>query len=409
MPLAGLLCGLAAGVIFRPAKTAGPALSIKSLTENRIAPPPFAPPAAALPSYEKLRSPDYTNLQNAVRLEQSALNLSPAEALKLALANGSDCRGPHPFAAKLLWYRAAQENPKQVLAAAKEIIDNQANALPLEGIFAAWVETDPAAALAAAEATPKYWNGNFQAADCCIAAWARRDPAACARALEGKNLTDSSMSSLLSAWTARDAPSALAWVEKRDRSRLPGAYREWSESDPVKAYEGALNLNSGALTADSDPVSVSCAITAHNRLIWRLPGLALQVACKDLTGLTGDYRPDSIASNMEQNTPGAGETFALALPQGAERDRAIGVIAGQAARRTELTHAKELFDNLSSPAKLWPAVSSVLVNLAQNDPEAGRAWLMDMKSQMEPKAFAAAAQDFNEHVVRVAPSMAVDP
>jgi hypothetical protein len=134
----------------------------------------------------------------------------------------------------------------------------------------------------------------------------------CARALEGKNLTDSSMSSLLSAWTARDAP-------------------------------------------------------------------------------------------------GAGETFALALPQGMERDHAIGVIAGQAARRTELTHAKELFDNLSSPAKLWPAVSGVLVNLAQNHPEAGRAWLMDMKSQMEPKAFASAAKDFNEHVVRVAPSMAVDP
>jgi hypothetical protein len=343
-----------------------------------------------------------------VRLQQSALSLSPAGALEMALKHESDCRGPNPFAARLLWYRAAQEHPEQVLKAAEKVINNQANPLPLEGIFAAWVETNPAAALSAAEATPKYWNGNHVAAEYCIAAWAERDPAACARALEGKSLTDSSLSKLLAGWTARDPRSALAWVEQRDRKSLPAAYREWSNSDPIHAFESALAMTPGALTADSDPVSVSCAVAAHNTIIHRLPELALKMACSNLTGLTKDHRPDIIAANMEKNIPGAGETFALAMPSGINRDRAIGFIARYAIRRGETAHVRDLFVHLSSSEAPWLIVADTFVSLAGDDPETGRACLLDLKPQMDPAVFARVAQDFNEHVMRTAPSMAVE-
>lgn len=411
MPLAGLLCGLVTGIIFRSVRTSEPKGTAKYLTEIRPVPPSAATaPRSPVPllSYGELRSSKYTNLEDQVRLQQSALNLSPAEALEMALKHENDCRGPNPFAARLLWYRAAQENPEQVLKAAEKVINNQANPLPLEGIFAAWVETNPAAALAAAEATPKYWNGNHVAAEYCIAAWAERDPAACARALEGKTLTDSSLSKLLAGWTARDPHSALAWVEQRDRKSLPAAYREWSHSDPIHALESALARNPGALTADSDPVSVSCAIAAHRTLIHRLPELAVKIACSNFTGLAENHRPDIIAANLEENMSGAGETLALAMPPGVNRDRAIGFIARQAIRRGETAHVRELFNHLRSSEFPWLMVSDTLLSLAGDDPEMGRDCLLDLKPQMDPKAFARAAEDFNEQVTRTAPSMVVE-
>jgi hypothetical protein len=125
--------------------------------------------------------------------------------------------------------------------------------------------------------------------------------------------------------------------------------------------------------------------------------------------LWNEYSARFVTAALERCSAGTGETFALSLPPDRARSFALSEAASAANLRGDFTKAKDLLSLLTTPDELWPAISGTLTNLALNDPDTGRAWLLEMQPRLGPQKFAWAARNFNDHVIRVAPSLAVDP
>ncbi|HEX2749057.1 MAG TPA: hypothetical protein VHM91_13710, partial [Verrucomicrobiales bacterium] len=248
LPLSGLLAGLVTGAALRPSPP-------RKHSAKSPGPPPVvrtASPALSEVIFEDLNLERKKSLSERTRIEDAILKLTPAEALRRALADVNSYKGVYlfdPFAHQLLWYRAASEDParvwEEVTAWVKRNSNEQIVSLP--GLFLAWVEKDPAAALAAAKASGDTWTIPPPVVDTCIAAWAARDAPACAQAFEVAELKNTEP--LLQNWVASDPAAALAWAEKKTGS-LRTAYTSWAKADPLSACHAALET---ALAAPPPP------------------------------------------------------------------------------------------------------------------------------------------------------------
>lgn len=245
---------------------------------------------------------------------------------------------------ELLWFRAASSDPAAMMAQRKvpEVDPESGQASertePLHGIFRAWVRSDPAAALEAAQATP-------QRLEIFIKVWAAHDPAAAARAVESGQIPPTQLKNIMSSWSRRAPGAALAWIHSIHDLRLieaighnaPATYAPSEAGDTLAEWRGIMRADLLQARVATDPAGTLPEIAAlewgrpwtrdgapynglddHLRIaVDTVAALSPEMAARFVDGLPQErftpFLARGVAHALESSRPGAGTAWAQQL------------------------------------------------------------------------------------------------
>jgi hypothetical protein len=429
LPVAGLLTGIAAGVLIRhasaPDVSAPAPRVIRRAADLR---PAVSRPASSFDRASAAGKPAYGA---EIEMEQLVMALTPGEARNRAKSDKI------PYRLKeLLWYRAAAENPPNILSG--EPKPEHTSEPVLRGVFRAWVRRDIAAALRAA-------GDDKILGPACVGAWAAYDPLAASAAVDDGTLSPGYLPEVANAWLRRDPAAAFRWIESISDEKWAAAgknpplrsensanqyhgefgivsYRndvkgdllqDWTRADPVAGFQAAAATEWGRphslenpdnLLPDNPPdkwLRKSFAVFAE---------LSPELAARAAAALPHDRLTEKIASSMasdlEKLNPDSGVQLAHTFPPGSLRKAALSSCASEAVGRGDYDHAKELVMSVDDPAERAAEAAKVLSAWTYAEPRGARNWLRELERDLPPDLARIAADAYNSTVKRFAPSLA---
>ncbi len=264
----------------------------------------------------------------------------------------------------------ARRDPAAAKAWALGLEDPADRSIVAGAVASGMVAADPDGAFAWLQALPQD-NRTLGAYSDFFRQWSTVDPLAASRkvlSLPFGEMRINAMTSIAASWADSDPTAALGWArsisETGARNRmLATVIGQWAATEPLLAAEAASEFPAGSIRNDAlgniityvGLKDIDAAISlANEKLIGNARNNSLRNACQRLS----------------YENPGGAAKIAIAIPEGPERDQAIGETMRNWASQSPADAMAFIEANLPEGTSRKNALSAAINGWAQIDPKA---------------------------------------
>jgi len=304
------------------------------------------------------------------RAMSSAINTlamkNPEKALDIYL--NSDMSGQNDYSLHTIFNQLAQKDHGMAAAALDKIQDDQKRMRAMSGLLSSWLREDPAGAWEWAQKQPLAGQTHQDARYQALTTWAQSDPEAALQAAQAlpDRVRQQTLPQIIGSWARQDPEAALSWITSSDNPTvMENAFRNISYSDgvePKRLFD---------LVMEKMPAGNAFRNTV-SQVVSRWAQKDPQAAAAALETLPpGDAFNNSAGNLVRQwskKDPAAAFNWVKSLPEGSGRNDTIrnwfNTVAGDQPNLAETYYRKLSLDEQNRVA------SSIASSLVASDPAA---------------------------------------